>query len=308
MAEPEAPIQEQTPVTVDAASPAALPSAPAQEVSSSPEAAALGAEKSEVKIETAVDKPSLLETALEKPEEKKEPIEAKPEDKKPEVKAEEKTEAKPEAKEEPKPEVKAEEAKPEEKPAEKPALEPVAYEYKLPETLKMDDALKGEVHSALDAFRADPTKGAQSLIDLHTKLREQDRNDLLKEQHRVFNETRAGWNKEVLADPLLGGAGHQTAMQAVARMRDMLVPEAMMQARKWEDGSPRLSQFEEFLRVTGAGDHPVMMHILHNAARYFDEPAMPPENPRPSPENGKAPGRAGREVLYDHPRSTQNRQ
>lgn len=201
---------------------------------------------------------------------------------------------------EPKPgDAKPAEAKPGEKPAEaKPAepakLDPVAYEYAVPEGLQLDDARKGELHAALDAFRADPIKGAQGLMDLHHKAGEELKAALDQNQRDVWNDTRKGWQTDVLADEQIGGSSHQTAMGAIARMRDMFVPE-----------KDRAS-FESFLQVTGAGDHPAFLKMLHNAARFYDEPAMPPANVKPSPTNGQQPGR--RATMYDHPRSHGNRQ
>jgi hypothetical protein len=172
------------------------------------------------------------------------------------------------------------------------APEPIAYEYALPETIKMDDALKGEFHTALDAFRADPVKGAQGLIDMHNKAMQQFAEDSLRNQYEVFNNTRRGWQTDVMADPELGGAGYQTTMGAIARMRDMLVPEKNRES------------FNTFLKVTGAGDHPEFLRLLHNAARIFDEAPMPPPGARPPPNVGKAQGR-GLRGMY---KSNQGRQ
>ena len=171
-------------------------------------------------------------------------------------------------------------------PVEAPVLATVAYEYVLPETLKMDDALKGEVHSAFDAFRADPAKGAQGLLDMHAKMMSDYAGNLLKEQYRTFNETRKSWVTEVMADPDLGGSGHQTAMGAIARMRDQFVSEKDRPA------------FEQFLQVTGAGDHPQVLKLLRNVARIYDEPPLPPANPKPTPTNGQPP-KKGMSSLYN---------
>ncbi len=182
--------------------------------------------------------------------------------------------------------------KPDEAPAPPPetvvaaAPEPVAYEYTLPEVLKMDEALKSTVHEALDAFRADPVKGAQGLLDLHAAEMQKYANGLLVKQYETFNDTRRGWVTEVMADPILGGAGHQTAMGAIARMRDQFVKEADRPA------------FEEFLRVTGAGDHPQFLKLLHNVSRAHDEPLLPPPNPKPTPNNGQPP-KKGMSSLYN---------
>lgn len=172
------------------------------------------------------------------------------------------------------------------------AQEPVAYEYALPETIKLDDTAKTELHTALDAFRADPAKGAQGLIDLHNKSMQEYAEHVGREQHRIFGETRKGWQTQVMADEELGGAGFQTTMGAVARARDLLVPEA------------RRDSFNEMLMVTGVGDHPEFLRLLHSAARIYDEAPMPPPGPRPPADIGKPQGR-GLRSMY---KSNQGRQ
>jgi hypothetical protein len=157
--------------------------------------------------------------------------------------------------------------------------------------MKMDDALKGTVHKAFDDFRANPAEGAQGLVNLHEQQMRAFAQHMADEQQRAFTNTRQEWQKKTRSDQELGGSGHQTAMGAIARMRDMLVPEQHRPA------------FEEFLRVTGAGDHPEFLRILHQAARFYDEPAMPSLNPRPPPNNGQRPNRRLRDI-YDHPRSS----
>lgn len=201
---------------------------------------------------------------------------------------------------------KPEEAKPAEaaKAAEPAKPEPVEYKYELPAVLKMDDATKGEVHALLDGFRADPTKGAQALIDFHAKsmtdYAEKLQADLRKDQWDTFNATRKQWATEVKADDEIGGAGYQTSMGAIARMRD-LVAEDMMVARKWDDGSPRKSQLDEFLETTGAGDHPVFLKMMHRFARFFDEAGPPPPNPQPLPNGGQKPQRRMKDLYADGP-------
>ena len=175
-------------------------------------------------------------------------------------------------------------AKPEEaKPAEPAKPAPIEYKYTLPETVQLDDANKAALHTAFDAFRADPAN-PQPLIDLHNKLVSDFAAQTDANQRRVFNDYRAENRKAVLADPEIGGSGHQTAMGAIARMRDLLAPKGSMEPRKFDDGKPRMSELDEFLESTGAGDHPLFLKILHNAARFLDEPqaANLPANPRPT--------------------------
>jgi hypothetical protein len=292
MADPVAPAPE-LPLTGGTVAPVAAPvpsmsaESPAPEPIAVPPAADVVVKEPAVSepVKTVAETPTLLEEigADDKPKAEEKPVEAKP--------AEKPAEAKPE---EVKPaEVKAEEKPAEVKPAEPVKPEPVAYEYALPETIKMDDALKGTFHTALDSFRADPAKGAQGLIDLHNQTMTDYANHLAAEQQRVFSETRKDWRKQVMADEQLGGSGYQTTMKAVARMRDLAVPE-----------KDRAS-FNEFLRITGAGDHPAFLKAMHNFARFFDEAPLPPPNPSPPPNNGRQPGKR---VLYDHPRSAGSRQ
>ena len=259
-----------------AAAPVAAEAAPAAEAPALPDAGPTLLETFG-RDEKPAEKPAEAKPADDRPAEK--PVEAKPEGEKPaEVKPEEKpTEAKPEGEKPP-------EVKPEPLPA-------VDYKYELPETIKLDDATRADFHGALDGFRADPAAGAQKLIDLHNKTMTDYAADLVRQQHQAFADTRKDWNKQVMADPEIGGSGHQTAMGAIARMRDLFVAEKDVAA------------FDSFLRVTGAGDHPEFLKMLHNAARYFDEPPLPPVDARPPKSNGTDPKARGARLLYDHPRS-----
>lgn len=172
------------------------------------------------------------------------------------------------------------------KPAE--PLAPVEYKYTLPETLKMDDALKADVHKAFDDFRANPAEGAQRLLDLHTQAMTRFAEHTLADQHRVFNEYRQQNVNAVMADPEIGGAGHMTAMGAIARMRN-LVGGSMLDPRTTADGKPMISEMDEFLQTTGAGDHPVFLKMLHRFARYFDEGQEVISDGKPTKNNGSRP-------------------
>ena len=206
----------------------------------------------------------------------------------------EKVQVKEPPKEEPKVEAKppVEEVKPDaDQPVEKVEAKPVEpapveYKYTLPETLKIDDAIKGELHSALDAFRNNPGEGVQGLVDLHNKQMQAFAQETLRNQIKTFNDTRQGWVKEVMADPVLGGAGHDTAMGVVARMRDRY-------ASSDRPGTPGyksdMDAFNQMLRITGVGEHPVFLKMLHRVGRDFDEPEAPLSTPRPPPDLGKRP-------------------
>lgn len=173
-----------------------------------------------------------------------------------------------------------------------PELTPLDYfaaegGIKLPETISMNDEQRTEFSTALDAFRADPTSAsAQKIVDMGTKMMSDYAEHVTSEQFRIWNDTRKGWQTQVMADPILGGAGHQTAMAAVADVRDKLVPEADRPA------------FNEMLRVTGVGDHPAFLRMLQRGARFFKEAGPPPPDPRPTPDAGKRPGKRGAADIY----------
>jgi len=84
-------------------------------------------------------------------------------------------------------------------------------------------------------------------------------------------------------------------MIAVAKMRDEFVP------------ADRMKAFNDFLRVTGAGDHPEFIRLMNNVARRLDEPAAPSVAYQPPANIGQRPSGAKRSALYDHPTSNGNR-
>lgn len=180
-----------------------------------------------------------------------------------------------------------EEAKPgEEKPAEgevaAPVVEaPLVYTaFELPEGVAVDNERMAEFTGVLGKHRLSQEVG-QELMSMHAGVMQQAMNDFARSeserQHRVWNETRAEWNREVLADERIGGSGHNTAMGAIARMRDALVPEAERPA------------FDQFLAVTGAGDHPQFLRMLHRVAEFLDEPRIPDPTIRPPADLGRKP-------------------
>ena len=130
---------------------------------------------------------------------------------------------------------------------------------------------------------------------MHAEAMQHYATELAANQWQVFRDMIAAKDKEVLADPTLGGAGHNTAMAAVVRGRDLLVPEG------------KQKEFTDFLETTGAGSWPIFLHLLHRAAEIFDEPAPPAPNGRP-PRDAHVPSASGGRfaILHDHPTSQIN--
>lgn len=246
--------------------------------------------------------PSLLETA-EAPGQKEneaaaagdKPAEPPKEGDQPkDAKAEEKPEEPAKEGDQPKPE----EAKAEEKAAEPPALEPVEYEYTVPEQIVMDDARRGQFKEALDGFRADPKAGAQKLLDMHTEALVAHDKAVRQQQWDVFNETKKGWRDQVLADEMIGGAGHRTAMTAIATARNAFVSDHPFGSKEYKAD---VAEFVNALDSTGAGDHPAILKFIYRVARRMNEPAAPHVlDLKPAPDAHR---RKGGDTLYDNDRS-----
>ena len=174
--------------------------------------------------------------------------------------------------EEPKPAEPEKKPEGETKPAEPAAPEPIAYEaFTLPEGVGIDADRLAPVTEILAGHRV-PQEAAQKLIDAHTTAMRDYAENLNREQHRIFNETRKGWQTEAKADEEIGGSGFNTAMAAAGQARDRFVKPDEMAA------------FNQLCAVTGVGDHPLFLKILSRVGRAFKEPAPPPPNPGPSPQ------------------------
>ena len=120
-----------------------------------------------------------------------------------------------------------------------------------------------------------------------------------KRQRDVWAETQKNWRTRVLADAEVGGAGHNTAIAACARMRDEFISSAPKGSARY---NKEMAEFQEFDAWTGASNHPAFLRIMHNVARVFDEPqaASIPVDIRPSKSNGRPPKGSS---IYSHPSS-----
>lgn len=252
---------------------------------------------------SVAETPSLLEDAKleeakpeEKPAEGEKPAEEKPADEPKEgdqAKAPEgdkKPEEAPTEGDQPKPEEKAVE------------FAPVDYKFELPEGFDLPADQKTAFTGVLDGFRKEPGN-VQPLVDFHVAEVGRVIERVAQDQHRIFNDTRKQWRDQIKGDEEFGGAGFETSTKAVARMRDLLVSSHPVGTPEYDRQS---KEANDFFRITGAGDHPVLWRILHNAARFFDEAPLPPSNINPAP-GGRAPNGSKRSIMYDNPTSPNNR-
>jgi hypothetical protein len=204
-------------------------------------------------------------------------------------------------------------AKPGEKPSDKPgdkpdagtkpdgavapeaAAPPVFQPYTLPEGITLDNERVGAFNNLL-IEQTTPQERGQKLIEMHVAEMQRFAKHVSDEQQTVFANTRADWRKQAMADEEYGGSGWQTSLRTIADMRDQFVAEQHREA------------FNNFLRVTGAGDHPEFLRFLYNVGRKFQEPAPLNISFQPPPDIGRAPRGGKRGTLYDHPTSHRNRQ
>lgn len=166
------------------------------------------------------------------------------------------------------------------------------YDLKLPEGIQAAPEQMAAYTTLLGEHKM-PQEAGQKLLDMHTAALKEYANHTVAEQWRVFGEMKQQWADATKSDPQLGGAGYQTSMTAVARMRDLLVPEGNREA------------FNKMLADTGIGNHPEFLRVLHNAARYFDEPAVQTFQPQPVSDRASGPRGRGsfRRQMYTHPSS-----
>jgi hypothetical protein len=181
-----------------------------------------------------------------------------------------------------------EEAKPAE--AEKPETAEAPLTFEMPTQLRAAPEQMQEFGDLVRAAKSDPKESGQKLLDLHAKAMETYAKNVSDNQWKVWNDLIAAKGKAVLADPVIGGAGHQTAMAAIVRMRDLGVPEGDRAA------------FTEFLNATGAGSWPPFLRMLHRFAEIFDEtPTAPGGKPARDAHIQQPSGRFA--SLHDHPSS-----
>ena len=196
-----------------------------------------------------------------------------------------------------KPEVKADEPPKTDAPAEPaaptPELAAIEWEFKLPETLKADDATIGKFRETLTSLLRPkegetPSHAAQRLLDMHAETMAAYDKQVRDNQVKAWNDTRKSWRTASMADEMIGGAGHDTSMGVIARVRDTLVSDAKPGTKQYNSD---VKEVQDFLRTTGAGDHPAFLKMLYRAGRYVDEAPAPKFTGSPPPDAGKRPGR-----------------
>lgn len=179
-------------------------------------------------------------------------------------------------------------------PEPEPALvEPIAYpDWKLPEGIVAQPEMLSAYTEALQSARVPPEVG-QSLLDLHAKAMQQFGETfaakMADEQQKAWDKVKLEWYEQAKADERIGGAGHMTAMGAIARVRDAVISDHKPDTPQY---AADRKAFDDMLKLTGVANHPVLLKAFHRMAKYIDEPRLPPPNPGVVP-NGGMPKRNG---------------
>ncbi len=169
-------------------------------------------------------------------------------------------------------------------------IEPIAYtDFSIPEGIEIKKEQLSEYTKLVGEHRL-PQETAQKLIDMHSSAMKNIADDISKNQWDVFNSTQKEWKSQVMADPEIGGAGHLTALAHIASARDTYVPENDRSA------------FNEFLNVTGAGNHPAFLRMMYRISKDMKSPEPPKSQVSPVQDRGSKPA-TKTAVLYNHPTS-----
>lgn len=155
-------------------------------------------------------------------------------------------------------------------PAEGPQV-PVYAEFKLPEGLTAQPEHMNAFTGFLGSHGLTQEDG-QALLDMHGAVLKQATDQMAQRQIDVFEETRAGWRKDV--DKRFGNRRNTAVEDAKWAITD-LVRDKAAREELWG-----------VLSFTGAGDHPAVIGALASAGRRLRERNAPapglPANPQPA--------------------------
>lgn len=153
-------------------------------------------------------------------------------------------------------------------PGKEPAKEPAKaegppekYEFKAPEGYELDTKVIEEA-SALFKEAGLSQANATKLVDLYSKQMQTHSQASLQS----VKDMRAGWAKEAQALPTIGtelGPQGKVVVQ-LGRALDTLVSTQAITAKA-------AGEFRHALNLTGAGDHPAVIQVLHALTSHFAE-------------------------------------
>lgn len=174
--------------------------------------------------------------------------------------------------------------------AQEPPAPPTFAALKLPENVKVDEAVMAKVdtvfgklettskadHALVEAVR-------QELADYHIAEIQRVANDIAKHQVDVWNRLREQRVNELKSDPQLGGNRIETTLGNAK-----YALESMFGLSKTE-----VSELIAVADAGGVSDHRLFVKLLHNAFEKYGEPHPVPSNPMPMAPKGRERGQRG---------------
>lgn len=184
------------------------------------------------------------------------------------------------------------------KPAEPPA--PIEYAFTVPDAKgervplpadAVDPERFGAFTAILNEVRAPPEQ-AQKLVDMHMAEVNRAVDKAAERQWDVFNEQQIKSREEVMADPVLGGSRHDTAIRTVMSTIDAfsLRDQNTKAPRSADAIAAERKQLMDDFRATGIANRASLLRMLHWVGDTYvregaPRPAPPPRGANPATAN-----------------------
>lgn len=164
--------------------------------------------------------------------------------------------------------------------AEEPA--PIVYEpWKAPEGITLDEQTVKPFNDLLAAAKVDQQVG-QQLVDMHFAQLQTVREAIAEQQRQTWATLRSGWVDQVKSDPEMGGARFETALHACG---SVIEEYASGHPKGSAEHKAAVAELREVFAMTGAGDHPAVVRLLHNVGKARAAPRpVPAHQPAPAPQ------------------------
>jgi hypothetical protein len=170
------------------------------------------------------------------------------------------------------------------KPTEVKAGEEVVPDYKdlkLPENMQVDEAQFGKFKEIAAAHKL-PPQAAQELVGLYSEAVTK----ISEANTKAWNDLQTDWQKQVRADPEIGGNNTGPALASIAKAIDLV-------------GGTDAKAIREAFDMTGAGNNPALVKFIARLSKGVNEGSAVAGNP----QGGKS-GRSAASVLYPENQTT----
>jgi hypothetical protein len=137
--------------------------------------------------------------------------------------------------------------------------------------------------SSLDTFKEvlggelAPQEKGQRLLDLYLADRQQQARESTENQYKVWNDTQTQWQEKVRLDPELGGNRFNTTVQTCKGA-----------VNRYAGTPEQIAQAKADLTMTGAGNCPSIIRLIHNMARALQESSPVTQTAAPKPPQSRA--------------------